>query len=94
MSGKREATIEVRSALIGFAACFSALFGLGLLWRRQEVIQKLRKEKALAGRLFSSDPLLALCGSGKRLWADEPADDYVARLREGCGTGTSSDANH
>ncbi len=29
------------------------------------------------------DPLLALYGSGKELWADEPADQYVARLREG-----------
>lgn len=30
-----------------------------------------------------SDPLLALLGSGKHLWADEHADDYVRRLREG-----------
>jgi hypothetical protein len=29
------------------------------------------------------DPLLALRGSGKDLWADEHADDYVRRLREG-----------
>lgn len=29
------------------------------------------------------DPLLALRGSGKTLWADEHADDYVRRLREG-----------
>lgn len=29
------------------------------------------------------DPLLALRGSGKALWADEHADDYVRRLREG-----------
>ena len=29
------------------------------------------------------DPLLALRGSGKRLWADEHADNYVRRLREG-----------
>jgi hypothetical protein len=28
------------------------------------------------------DPLLALYGSGKKLWADEHADDYVSRLRE------------
>ena len=28
------------------------------------------------------DPLLALYGSGKDLWADEHADEYVARLRE------------
>lgn len=29
------------------------------------------------------DGLLALRGSGKELWADEPADKYVRRLREG-----------
>ena len=29
------------------------------------------------------DPLLALIGSGHDLWADEHADDYVNRLREG-----------
>ena len=29
------------------------------------------------------DPLLAVIGSGKDLWADEHADDYVRRLREG-----------
>jgi hypothetical protein len=29
------------------------------------------------------DPLLRLRGSGKRIWADEPADEYVERLREG-----------
>jgi hypothetical protein len=28
------------------------------------------------------DPLLALRGSGRALWADEHADDYVRRLRE------------
>jgi hypothetical protein len=32
--------------------------------------------------LIDSDPLLQLCGSGKDLWADEHADDYVRRLRE------------
>jgi hypothetical protein len=31
----------------------------------------------------ADDPLLSLRGSGKRLWADEHADDYVRRLREG-----------
>jgi len=29
------------------------------------------------------DPLLALYGSGKKLWAEEHADDYVRRMREG-----------
>ncbi|MGC2403918.1 MAG: hypothetical protein WA510_29260 [Acidobacteriaceae bacterium] len=32
---------------------------------------------------IASDPLLALYGSGKDLWADEHADQYVARLRAG-----------
>jgi hypothetical protein len=32
---------------------------------------------------IKNDPLLALRGSGKRLWADEHADEYVRRLREG-----------
>ena len=32
---------------------------------------------------IKNDPLLALYGSGKNIWADEPADDYVRRLREG-----------
>jgi hypothetical protein len=30
-----------------------------------------------------TDPLLSLRGSGKELWADEHADEYVRRLREG-----------
>jgi hypothetical protein len=30
-----------------------------------------------------NDPLLALRGSGRELWADEHADEYVRRLREG-----------
>jgi hypothetical protein len=30
-----------------------------------------------------ADPLLALRGSGRRLWKDEHADEYVRRLREG-----------
>jgi hypothetical protein len=32
---------------------------------------------------LDADPLLALAASGKHLWADEHADDYVRRLREG-----------
>lgn len=34
-------------------------------------------------RRIKNDPLLALYGDGKDLWADEKADDYVRRLREG-----------
>jgi len=36
-----------------------------------------------AKRARCEDPLLALRGSGKHLWADEHADEYVSRLREG-----------
>jgi hypothetical protein len=32
---------------------------------------------------IKNDPLLVLRGSGKELWADEHADEYVRRLREG-----------
>lgn len=32
---------------------------------------------------LKNDPLLALYGSGKDLWADEHADEYIRRLREG-----------
>jgi hypothetical protein len=32
---------------------------------------------------IDDDPLLRLIGSGKDLWADEHADEYVRRLREG-----------
>jgi hypothetical protein len=35
------------------------------------------------GNASREDPLLSLRGSGKHLWADEHADDYVRRLREG-----------
>jgi hypothetical protein len=33
-------------------------------------------------RAEGDDPLLRLRNSGKELWADEPADEYVERLRE------------
>lgn len=36
-----------------------------------------------AQTMAETDPLLALAGSGARLWSDEHADDYVRRLREG-----------
>lgn len=36
-----------------------------------------------ATSIFEADPLLALAGSGHDVWADEPADEYVRRLREG-----------
>lgn len=33
--------------------------------------------------LRDNDPLLKAQGSGRHLWADEPADEYIRRLREG-----------
>src|SRR5690348_12482631 len=38
---------------------------------------------AATGEALDKDPLLAMLGSGKQLWADEHSDDYVTRLREG-----------
>ncbi|MGA9142343.1 MAG: hypothetical protein WA664_18745 [Candidatus Acidiferrales bacterium] len=49
----------------------------GLLSWYQEWSATARKRKDEA------DPLLSLRGSGKRIWADEHADEYVRRLREG-----------
>lgn len=40
-------------------------------------------EASAASKRFENDPLLALVGSGKHLWRDEGADEYVRRLREG-----------
>lgn len=40
-------------------------------------------DQANAKERVNNDPLLALYGSGKDLWADEHADDYIRRLREG-----------
>jgi hypothetical protein len=37
----------------------------------------------LRGPWEETDPLLRLVGSGKHIWADEHADEYVNRLREG-----------
>ena len=33
--------------------------------------------------LVKNDPLLSLRGTGRHIWADEHADEYVRRLREG-----------
>jgi hypothetical protein len=47
-----------------------------LNWYREWCVEKARD-------LVENDPLLKAHGSGKHLWADEPADEYVRRLREG-----------
>ncbi len=46
--------ITVTAALFGLAIYFSALFLFGLLWRRREDIQKLKKEKLLGEQQFPS----------------------------------------
>ncbi len=38
---------------------------------------------ATAQQDWNDDPLLSLQGSGKHLWSDEHADEYVRRLRKG-----------
>jgi hypothetical protein len=51
-------------------------YGDFLTWYRQW-------DSSSSQDLAQNDPLLSLRGSGKHLWADEHADDYVRRLREG-----------
>ena len=43
------------------------------------------------GERPAADPILGLLGLGKEIWADEDADAYVRRLREGweCGSETA-----
>ena len=41
-------------------------------WNKDDVEERIK-----------NDPLLALRGSGKHIWADEHADEYVRRIREG-----------
>ena len=52
--------------------------GYGDLWNWY--VEWNRKQ---AQDLIKNDPLLSLRGSGKHIWADEHADEYVRRLREG-----------
>jgi len=40
-------------------------------------------DRERAQDLIENDPLLSLRGSGRDIWADEHADEYVRRLREG-----------
>jgi hypothetical protein len=49
----------------------------GLLdWYKNWCLESSRRSR-------EEDPLLALRGSGKHIWADEHADEYVRRIREG-----------
>ena len=51
-------------------------YGGLLTWYRNWSAARIRKAQ-------EEDPLLALRGSGKHIWADEHADEYIRRLREG-----------
>jgi hypothetical protein len=51
--------------------------------RYQALLTWYETEYSRQERRAEGDPLLALRGSGRTLWADEHADDYVRRLREG-----------
>jgi hypothetical protein len=50
-----------------------------LLGKLLDVLLRVRRGPSA---LDNGDPLLALRGSGRELWADEHADEYVRRLRE------------
>ncbi|MFZ0963988.1 MAG: hypothetical protein WAO35_24245 [Terriglobia bacterium] len=47
-------------------------------------------ENAEVALTDEKDPLLALRGSGKDVWSDEHADEYVRRLRGSWETAVSS----
>lgn len=51
--------------------------------KRRRKVEKTAIREAAAESNRKQDSLVALCGSGKHIWADESADAYVARLREG-----------
>ena len=48
-----------------------------------DLIDWYRNEYVPNGELQVTDPILSLHGLGKEIWADEEADAYVRRLREG-----------
>ncbi len=54
------------------------MIAIRILRKGQEILRRIRQKMAIAG-----DPLLALCGSGRAIWADEHADEYVDNLRKG-----------
>ena len=56
----------------------------GLPAEYQDLLSWYRREYARSRALGPGvDPLLVLQGSGRALWANESADAYVQRLREG-----------
>ena len=48
-----------------------------------DLIDWYRTEYVRNGERWIADPILSLRGLGKEIWADEEADTYVRRLREG-----------
>jgi hypothetical protein len=50
---------------------------------RKPVHAQDRVGKTEISKNIKDDPLLAAKGSGRELWRDERADEYVRRLREG-----------
>jgi hypothetical protein len=63
---------KIVPALENIPSEYAPLLGWYSVWSQDSVENKIK-----------NDPLLALRGSGKQLWADEHADEYVRRLREG-----------
>ena len=49
----------------------------------RNVTEPLHREDAGAEGGSDADPILALRGTGKATWANEDADAYVERLRQG-----------
>ena len=49
----------------------------------RSIVALFRREDADADVEGVDDPILALRGMGKEMWADEDADAYVERLRQG-----------
>ncbi len=49
----------------------------------RELIDWYGRDYASDGTQPDTDPILSLLGLGKEIWADEDADAYVSRLREG-----------
>lgn len=52
-------------------------------WMRFDISKERRRNEYAGGGYREADPILSLRGLGKELWANEDADAYVERLREG-----------
>ena len=49
----------------------------------RNITELLHREDAVAEGGSDADPILVLRGTGKATWANEDADAYVKRLRQG-----------